>query len=189
MAEDTVRDRTTLAALFADNTSGDIGAQDLRDFLISLDLAAEGAQKLQINGSPVALPAADGSSGDCLVTNANGTTSWAARGTGNGDVSGPASAGADGNVALYNGTGGKTLKDGPAIGTAANCLVQLNGSAQLPALDGSLLTGVGAYSSVYSTTSDPETPTNGMFWFRSDLDEFRVRADDTTWRLTVSPVV
>ena len=34
------------------------------------------------------------------------------------------------------------------IGTSANNLVQLNGSAQLPAVDGSLLTGISAGTSV-----------------------------------------
>lgn len=38
---DTVRTRAELAAILADNTSGDISAQDLRDLLASLLLAAE----------------------------------------------------------------------------------------------------------------------------------------------------
>jgi hypothetical protein len=36
---DTVRTRAALAALFADNASGDISAQDLRDFLASVTMA------------------------------------------------------------------------------------------------------------------------------------------------------
>jgi len=58
-----------------------------------------------------------------------------------GDVVGPASA-TDSAVAQYNGTTGKLLKDGPEIGTSANNLVQLNGSAELPAVDGSNLTNI-----------------------------------------------
>jgi len=55
-------------------------------------------------------------------------------------VVGPVSS-TDSAVALYDGTSGDTLKDGPAIGTAANNLVQLNGSGDLPAVSGTNLTG------------------------------------------------
>ncbi len=39
------------------------------------------------------------------------------------------------------------------VGTSANNVVQLNGSAQLPAVDGSLLTGVVAVSAIYESKS------------------------------------
>lgn len=61
--------------------------------------------------------------------------------TGGGDVIGPATNTAN-NVPQWNGANSKTLKDGLAVGTASNNIVQLNASAQLPAVDGSLLTGV-----------------------------------------------
>src|SRR6185369_3300464 len=60
---------------------------------------------------------------------------------GSGDVIGPATNTAD-NVPQWNGANSKTLKDGLTVGTGANNLVQLNGSSQLPAVDGSQLTGV-----------------------------------------------
>lgn len=63
-----------------------------------------------------------------------------------GDVTGPGSATANA-VALFNGTTGKIIKDsGAAIGTAANNIVQLDGSARLPAVDGSQLTTLPAFS-------------------------------------------
>jgi len=37
-------------------------------------------------------------------------------------------------------------------------------------------------------TSDPITPTDGTFWYRSDTDEFRARANGTTYKLTLNPV-
>jgi hypothetical protein len=56
-----------------------------------------------------------------------------------GDVVGPGSATANA-VALFDGTTGKLLKNGYVLGTSANNIVQLNGSAKLPAVDGSQLT-------------------------------------------------
>lgn len=58
-----------------------------------------------------------------------------------GDVVGPASA-TNNALAQYDGITGKLIKNGPSLGTAANNVVQLNGSAQLPAVDGSLLTNI-----------------------------------------------
>ncbi|QDP49094.1 phage tail protein [Hyphomonas sp.] len=49
-----------------------------------------------------------------------------------GNVTGPASA-TDSAVALYDGTGGKTLKNGPALGTAANNIPQLDSDGLLSA--------------------------------------------------------
>ena len=99
------------------------------------------------------LPAVDGS----LLT---GITSG-----GTGDVTG-ASSSVDSDVALFNGTTGKTIKDsGVKIGTSANNLVQLDGSGKLPAVDGSQLTGIttGSPSSITfaALTADPSTPSNG----------------------------
>lgn len=54
-----------------------------------------------------------------------------------GDVVAPATT-SENKVPQWSSTA-KTLKDGLVVGTAANNLVQLNASAQLPAVDGSLL--------------------------------------------------
>jgi hypothetical protein len=62
-------------------------------------------------------------------------------GSGAGDVLGPAT-NTDLKVPQWNGANTKTLKDGLAVGTSASNLVQLDGSAKLPAVDGSALTGV-----------------------------------------------
>lgn len=68
--------------------------------------------------------------------------SWAIP-AGAGDVTGPATNTAN-YVPRWNGANSKALLDGLAVGTAANNLVQLDGSAKLPAVDGSLLTGITA---------------------------------------------
>lgn len=75
---------------------------------------------------------------------------------GSGDVTGPASA-TDSAVALFDGTGGKTLKNGVVIGTGANNLVQLDGSGALPAVDGSALTGI---AGIVTFVSAEQTITN-----------------------------
>jgi hypothetical protein len=61
------------------------------------------------------LPANDGDSGQVLQTNGSGVTSWAAAGAG--DVAGPASS-VDSELAIFSGTGGKTLKRAAGTGIA-----------------------------------------------------------------------
>lgn len=62
-------------------------------------------------------------------------------GSGSGDVLGPAT-NTDSYVPQWNGANTKTLKDGLAVGTAANNIMQLTAAAKAPAVDGSLLTNV-----------------------------------------------
>lgn len=45
-------------------------------------------------------------------------------------------------IPQWNGANSKTLKDGLAVGTSANNLVQLDSNAKLPAIDGSALTNL-----------------------------------------------
>lgn len=58
-----------------------------------------------------------------------------------GDVTGPAT-NTDSYVPQWNGADSKALKNGLAVGTGASNLVQLNGSSQLPAVSGALLTNL-----------------------------------------------
>lgn len=74
---------------------------------------------------------------------ADGTWAAPSGGGGSGDVIGPASNN-DSYVPQWNGANSKTLKDGLAVGTGANNLVQLDGSGKLPAVDGSALTNISA---------------------------------------------
>lgn len=39
-----------------------------------------------------------------------------------------------------------------------------------------------------SITSDPGSVIDGTIWYRSDVDEFRVRAVGSTFKITVSPI-
>lgn len=68
--------------------------------------------------------------------------------SGSGDVVGPASS-TDSAVVLYDGTTGKLIKDGPVFGTAVGNVIALvdvgGGTPGLPAIDGSLLTGISGY--------------------------------------------
>ena len=59
-----------------------------------------------------------------------------------GTMTGPVSS-TNNAIALWDGTDGTTVKDGPLIGTGASQVVQLDGSAKLPAVDGSQLTNIG----------------------------------------------
>jgi hypothetical protein len=70
-------------------------------------------------------------------------------------------------IPQWNGADSKTLKDGLAVGTAANNLIQLDAEAKLPAVDGSQLTNVVANIPSYLNTwyvgshgSDDNTGTN-----------------------------
>ena len=55
---DTVRTRVALQALLADNNSGNISAQDLRDMLASLDLTAESDTKINAKANK-SIPSAE----------------------------------------------------------------------------------------------------------------------------------
>jgi hypothetical protein len=75
----------------------------------------------------------------------------------------------DAQLAYSDLSGAPTLGTAAAldVGTAANNVVQLNGSAQLPAVDGSLLTGVtadlsGATLDDLSDVAYPSAPTDGQ---------------------------
>ena len=110
--------------------NGSIGTQD----------AAPVAQvESLIASATVNLPAQTGNAGRFLTT--DGTTpAWddIAVADVTGAVAGPASA-TNNNVPQFDGTTGKLLKNGLTVGTAASNLVQLDGSARLPAVDASQL--------------------------------------------------
>ena len=85
------------------------------------------------------LPAADGTNGQVLTTNASGVLSWTTiSGGAGGTVSGVTSANADIGVANSTTAPVLTLNSG----TGANQIVKLNASSQIPAIDGSLLTSL-----------------------------------------------
>lgn len=74
-------------------------------------------------------------------------------------VTGPAT-NSDAYVPQWNGANTKILKNGLAVGTAANNLVQLDSSAKLPAVDGSQLTGLSNVVQIVNTqTSSMSTGT------------------------------
>ena len=107
---------------------------------------------VQLDGA-AKLPAVDGSQLTNLAT-----------ATGVGDVVGPASS-TNNALAQYDGTTGKLLKDGPTIGTGANEIVQLDGSAKLPAVDGSQLTNLGAATGVGDVVGPSSAVSNGVALF------------------------
>jgi hypothetical protein len=83
------------------------------------------------------LPANAGTNGYVLSTNGSGVTSWVAAG-GGGTVTSVSSANADIAVATGTSTPVLTLNSG----TGNNQIVKLDGSAKLPAVDGSALTNL-----------------------------------------------
>lgn len=86
-------------------------------------------------------------------------------------VQGPATNTAN-YVPQWNGANSKLLKDGLAVGTAANNLVQLNSSAELPAVSGANLTNLPVPSSFNNTFTAGETLALG--------DPVRLSVADTT---------
>jgi trimeric autotransporter adhesin len=133
-----------------------------------LDVGTSANNVVQLNGS-AQLPALDGSLLTGVVADISGASV--------GDLSDVTiTAAASGEVLRYNGTAWVDAQLDYAditglgtaapldVGTSANNVVQLNGSAQLPALDGSLLTGVvadisGATLDDLSDVSYPAAPT------------------------------
>jgi len=72
---------------------------------------------------------------------------------GGGDVYSPAS-NTDNYIPQWNGANTKTLKNGLAVGTSANNLVQLDGTSKLPAVDGSQLTNLPTLANPMTSVGD-----------------------------------
>jgi len=97
-------------------------------------------------------------------------------------------------------TGGASWGTTLTVGTSANNLVQLNSSAKLPAVDGSLLTNLPSGSGTVTTksgTSDPTgsvsctapSPTNLIFYANTATQSTYVCTATDTWRLLFSGTV
>ena len=74
-----------------------------------------------------------------------------------------------------------SMFDAGTIGTTANKLVQLDGSAKIPTVDGSQLTGVTEFT---TSTSDPVISTNpsggvGSLWYNKTGGEMYICTDAT----------
>lgn len=85
----------------------------------------------------------------------------------------------DGAVPQWNGANSNTLKAGLAVGTAANNLVQLDGSAKLPAVDGSQLTNIASGGSVTKDTAANFASNNAIIAdktiaFETDTNKFKM---------------
>ncbi len=73
------------------------------------------------------------------------------------------STGTSGVLAVARGGTGSS-----AAANSANGLVILTAAGYLPALNGSLLTGI-VLSTIENRTSDPGSPVAGQIWFRTDV--------------------
>ena len=89
------------------------------------------------------MPSADGSSGQVLSTDGSGTLSWVTQSGGGGGGSGTVTSLLAG-TGLTGGTITTTGTLAVNVGTGNNQIVQLDGSAKLPAVDGSALTALNA---------------------------------------------
>jgi hypothetical protein len=89
-------------------------------------------------GTTYTLPAADGTNGQVLTTNASGVLSWTSISVSGGTVTGVTSANAD--IGVANGASAPVLTLNS--GTSADQIVKLTAAAKLPAVDGSLLTNL-----------------------------------------------
>jgi hypothetical protein len=141
-----LKDGGTLATVALSGDYDDLSDKPTLGTAAALDVGTGANQVVQLDGS-ARLPAVDGSQ----LTNI-------AQATGVGDVVGPASSTADA-FARFDGTTGKLLKDGVVAGTGANNLVQLDGSAKLPAVDGSQLTNIAQATGVGDVVG-PASATN-----------------------------
>ena len=101
------------------------------------------------------LPSADGTSGQVLSTNGSGVLSWVAQsgGGGSGTVTSIAS-----GTGLTGGPIAATGTFSVDVGTTANKIVQLDGSAKMPAVDGSALTNLSASNLSAGTVAAARMP-------------------------------
>jgi len=92
------------------------------------------------------------------ITYTCGTSNnWIAPSSGSGSIAGPTTT-TSGYVPLWGNTSGTLLGVGLGVGTAANNLVQLNGSGQLPAVSGALLIGIPNNTIQTQSNSFPQEP-------------------------------
>lgn len=111
--------------------------------------ANTGDDKLKESSGPTTLSVGSIADGTWLKRSGNNVVGDTPAGAG--DVQGPAT-NTDNKIPQWNGANTKILKDGLSLGTTANCLVQLDGSAKLPAVDGSQLInlpGTGTVENIY----------------------------------------
>ena len=147
-----LKDGGTLAAVALSGDYDDLTDKPTLGTAAALNVGTAALNVVQLDAL-AKLPAVDGSQLTNLPTP-----------SGVGDVVGPASA-TNNAVPQYDGTTGKLLKDGPSIGTAANNLVQLDGSAKLPAVDGSQLTNIAAASGVGDVVGPASATNNALAQF------------------------
>ena len=142
----TARINLGLATVASTGAYSDLSGTPTLGTAAALDVGTSANNVVQLNGS-AQLPAVDGSLLTGVVADLSGASI--------GDLSDVTiTAAATGEVLRYNGTAwvdaqldyaditGLGTAAALNVGTSANNVVQLNGSAQLPAVDGSLLTGV-----------------------------------------------
>ncbi len=123
-----------------------VSAPDISDDSITTNmLADEAVNSDKVDGTIATLVAGKipesqlGSGTGTSTKFLSGANTWITPGSNSlGNVIGPASA-ISNNVPKYLGTTGKILQDGFTVGVSASNLVQLDGSAKLPAVDGSAL--------------------------------------------------
>jgi len=72
------------------------------------------------------------------------------------------------------------------VGTGANNIVQLNSSGQLPAVDGSNLTGLSSAGNLFSALADGTVTDGDMLILRSDGDVAKVAVESTTYPFDTS---
>ena len=159
----------TLATVATTGAYSDLSGTPTLGTAAALDVGTSATNVVQLDGS-ARLPAVDGSqltnlpSGastlgaltDVDVTGAvntnvlkydSGTSTWVDGAVAYSEVTGTPTLATVATTGAYSDlTGTPTLGTAAAldVGTSANNVVQLNGSAQLPAVDGSLLTGISA---------------------------------------------
>ena len=147
-----LKDGGTLAAVALSGDYDDLSDKPTLGTAAALNVGTGALNVVQLDAT-AKLPAVDGSQ----LTNLP-----VAPGTG--DVIGPASA-TNNAFAQFDGTTGKLIKSGPVAGTAANNLVQLDGSAKLPAVDGSQLTNIAAATGVGDVVGPASATNNALAQF------------------------
>ena len=108
----------TAAASKAQSDSGIAVAnviQKVANFTAANRVALASGVNKTLTETAYTIPATDGTANYVLKTNGAGVVSWAVDSAGTGDVTGPGSNSADNNVAVYNGTTGKIIKDSTVL--------------------------------------------------------------------------
>ena len=171
----------SLAYRTIDDTGGNVGSSTTYlQGSISTNRVLIGSSSISVGISGLVYPTADGTVGQVLTTDGAGALSWTTVSSGSsGDITAVVA-----GTGLTGGASSGSATLNVDVGTTADKIVQLDGSARLPALDGSQLTGLSSGASTLPALSDVDAVVAAddakILYYNHSTTSFKWKVDDDT---------